>query len=194
MKSIALQIFVDARTAKPGQEVTARVTKDVKQDGRVVLHKGDRLVGRITSVEASDKANAGSRISVDFDRMASGQTTSQLNTVVTSVLSARGGSASEEPTPAGPAMTAPPPSMGGGSSGGGGGLGGGLAGGLTSTVGSAEGVAGSRGRKPGRDSERGRSGHGGNCCRSCCQPDSRRVPRAGGSGSGAWLHADHSSG
>ena len=117
-----LESAVDVRTAKPGQEVTARVTKDVKQDGQVVIHKGDRLVGRVTSVEVSDKANAGSRMSVDFDRVASVQTTSQLNAVVTSVFSARGGTASEEPMPAEPTMTAPPPSRGSSPAAGGGGF------------------------------------------------------------------------
>jgi hypothetical protein len=85
-----LESTVDARTAKPGDDVTARVTKNVKQDGQVVVHKGDRLIGHITDVQVDQSAEGGSRMAITFDRLTSGEATSQLNTVVTSMSSAGG--------------------------------------------------------------------------------------------------------
>jgi hypothetical protein len=131
---------IDARKAKEGDKVAARVTKNVKQHGKVVVHKGDRLVGHVTSVQNSLKGKGGSSLGVRFDQLVQGNSTTQLNTVLTSVLAARGqeeGSGSME-MPSMPAPVAPP--VGGG---GGGGLLGGAGGAVGSTVGSTVGAAGS---------------------------------------------------
>lgn len=147
-----LESAVDTRTAKPGDEVVARVTKDVKQDGKAVVRKGDRLKGRITEVKApqakgegSAAADAGSRVAVTFDRLVQGESTSQLNTVLTTVLStpserrARDEQAMrDEPRMAAPS---PAPAPAGGSASGSGNAR--LLGGVSSTVGSAAGAAGS---------------------------------------------------
>lgn len=147
-----LESAVDTRTAKPGDEVVARVTKDVKQDGKAVVRKGDRLKGRITEVKApqakgegSAAAEAGSRVAVVFDRLVQGESTSQLNAVLTTVLStpserrARDEQAMrDEPMMAAPG---PAPAPAGGSTSGSGNAG--PLGGVSSTVGSAAGVAGS---------------------------------------------------
>lgn len=82
-----LESALDAQTAQPGDEVTARVTKDVKQDGQVVIHKGDRLLGHITAVEAGGAAGATSQLAVSFDRLLQGEARSELHTVVTAVFS-----------------------------------------------------------------------------------------------------------
>lgn len=89
--SAELQSAVDACTAKPGDQVAARVTNDVKEHGRAVIHKGDRLLGHVTSVEAATKgkANAGSALAVTFDRLEQGGGTYSLNTVINSIFSAR---------------------------------------------------------------------------------------------------------
>jgi hypothetical protein len=85
--SAQLESNVDAKTAKPGDEVKAKVTHNVKQDGKVVIHKGDHLVGSITSAQASSKSEEGSQLGVTFDRLVSGDSTTQLHAVVSSVLS-----------------------------------------------------------------------------------------------------------
>jgi hypothetical protein len=145
-----LESTVDTRTAKPGDEVVARVTKDVKQDGQTVVRKGDRLKGRITEVqrpqakgEGKAAAESGSRVAVVFDRLVQGESTSQLNAVLTGVLStpaerrARQEQAMrEEPMMAEPRPAAAP--AGGSASGDAG-----LLGGVGSTVGSVAGAAGS---------------------------------------------------
>lgn len=145
-----LESTVDTRTAKPGDEVVARVTRDVKQDGETVVHKGDRLKGHITDVqapkesgEAKAAAESGSRLAVVFDQLVQGESTTQLNTVLTTVLStpSERRARQEQATRDEPMMAAPGPApapAGGSASGNAG-----LLGGATSTVGSAVGVTGS---------------------------------------------------
>lgn len=148
-----LESTLDAKTAKPGDEVSARVTKDVKENGRTVIRKGDRLVGQIRDVEAGANAKAASRMAVQFDRVIQGEATSQLNTVVSAFLSTpreertqREGMMESEPMPmmTSPGMVtagAPPPTRSAGTRSSS--SGGGLLGGVTSTVNSSAAVAGS---------------------------------------------------
>ena len=54
-----LATSLDAKRSKPGDEVEARAEEDVKQDGKVVLKKGTRLVGHVTQAQAaSQRADA----------------------------------------------------------------------------------------------------------------------------------------
>ena len=133
--SAQLMSNVNARTAKPGDKVVARVTKNVKQHGRIVVHKGDKIIGHITSVKTAANGKADSALGVRFDQLVSGHSTTQLNTVLTSILSVPGfGSGGPAPMQP-PSMPAPVAAPAGG--------GGGLLGGVGSTVGSAVGAAGS---------------------------------------------------
>lgn len=59
---------VDARKAKPGDEVTAKVRNDVRQDGKVILHRGTRLVGHVTQAQARANGQASSQLGIIFDR------------------------------------------------------------------------------------------------------------------------------
>lgn len=134
--SAKLMSNVDARTARPGDKVVAKVTKNVKQHGKVVVHKGDKLIGHVTRVQTAAKGGAGSALGVKFDRLVAGHSTTQLNTVLTSILSVpgsdNGGPEPMQPPPIAAPVAAPP--VGGG---------GGLLGGVGSTVGSTAGAAGS---------------------------------------------------
>ena len=58
---------LDAKRNKPGDEVEARTDQDVKQDGKVVLKKGTRLVGHVTQAQARSKEQAQSQLGVVFD-------------------------------------------------------------------------------------------------------------------------------
>lgn len=66
---------LDAKKNKPGDRVEARTTQDVKQDGKVVLKRGTRLVGHVTQAQARAKGQAQSQLSVVFDHalLAGGQ-------------------------------------------------------------------------------------------------------------------------
>jgi hypothetical protein len=59
---------LDAKKAKPGDEVSAKLTQDVKENGKVVLHKGSKLVGHVTEAQAKSKENAESKLGVVFDK------------------------------------------------------------------------------------------------------------------------------
>jgi hypothetical protein len=134
----ALESTVDVRKAKQGDEVVARVTKDVKQEGRVVVQKGDRLIGRILAVKGAGTAAWESRLSAQFDQLKRADATSQLHAVITAVLSVPGTSGAESPGIQGPSGMSEPPRAGGSAAGGGG-----LLGGVGSGVGSTLGATGS---------------------------------------------------
>jgi len=59
---------LDAKSAKAGDEVTAKVTEDVKSNGKVVVHKGSKLMGHVTEVQARSKGSADSRLGIVFDK------------------------------------------------------------------------------------------------------------------------------
>ncbi len=146
--SAALESSLDARTAKPGDRVVARVSKNVKQYGRVVIHKGDRLIGRVTQVRTGARGKGGSSMAVAFNQLESGGTTTQLNTVLKSVFVAQGqGGMAPEPMQGPPPMPmiAPASRGGGGLLGGGGSVVGGVASTVGSTVGGAASAAGGLG-------------------------------------------------
>lgn len=125
---------LDAKKAKPGDEVTAKLTQDVKENGKVVLHKGSKLVGHVTEAQAKSKENAESRLGVVFDKaMLKGGEEMAFNGVIQAVAPPVQGTlsvAGDENSSLGSGMGSPS-SMGGGHSGGGGPLGS-----VTSTAGS----------------------------------------------------------
>jgi hypothetical protein len=83
-----LQATLDVLATKSGDEIAARVTSDLKRRGRIIVHEGDRLVGRVTNVrpQSVGKGQQDSEVAIAFDRLASGTTTYRLNTVVHSVI------------------------------------------------------------------------------------------------------------
>ena len=150
--STELMSNVDARNAKVGDQVKARVTRNVKEHGQTVIHKGDTLVGHVTSVQSGAASSAGSNLGIQFDQLVQGNSTMHLNTVLSSIVSARGnaeGNANAD-TMDMPEMSAPVVTPAGNGGGGGGGRGG-LLGGVGSTVGSTAGsVVGAAGSTLGR--------------------------------------------
>jgi hypothetical protein len=57
----------DARKNKPGDEVTAKTTQDVKSDGKVLLAKGSKIVGKVTQAQSRTKGQAESQLGIAFD-------------------------------------------------------------------------------------------------------------------------------
>jgi hypothetical protein len=60
--------MIDAKKAKSGDEVNARLTQDVKANGKVILHKGTKLLGHVTEAQAKSKENAESSLGLVFDK------------------------------------------------------------------------------------------------------------------------------
>ena len=59
---------LDVNQNKPGDRVEARTAQDVKQNGKVVLKKGTRLIGHVTQVQSRANGKAQSQLGVVFDR------------------------------------------------------------------------------------------------------------------------------
>ena len=132
-----LATSLDAKRSKPGDEVEARAAEDVKQDGKVVLKKGTRLVGHVTQAQARAKGQTQSQLGIMFDHailkngqevpfnasiqaLAAAQTAAAASTGADDIVASGSGMAS------GQGMT-----RGGG----------GLAGGVASTAGATTGAA-----------------------------------------------------
>jgi len=58
---------LDAKKSKPGDKVEARTDQDIKQDGKVVLKKGTRLVGHVTQAQERTKEQSQSELGILFD-------------------------------------------------------------------------------------------------------------------------------
>jgi hypothetical protein len=126
---------LDAKKAKVGDQVTAKVTQDVKSNGQVVVRKGSKLVGHVTEAKARSQGESESRLGIAFDRavLKDGQEIA-FNAVVQALAPAvhAAGSADDNAMIGGTAPAPMPSSGGGGASGG---AMGGPAGALGSTVG-----------------------------------------------------------
>ncbi|HVG91597.1 MAG TPA: hypothetical protein VNB54_08915, partial [Alphaproteobacteria bacterium] len=131
---------LDAKKAKPGDEVSAKLTQDVKENGKVVLHKGSKLVGHVTEAQAKSKENAESKLGVVFDKaVLKGGEEMAFNGVIQAVAPPVQGALSV----AGDENSSLSGGMGSGSSMGGGHSGGGIApiGAATSAAGGTVGAA-----------------------------------------------------
>jgi hypothetical protein len=66
--SATLAHSLDAGKAKTGEEVTATVTQDVKSKGQVVVRRGSKLIGHVTSARPLAKGeSAASQLAIQFD-------------------------------------------------------------------------------------------------------------------------------
>lgn len=66
---LELSKTLDAKKAKPGDEVRATLLADVLSRGKIVLHQDARLVGHITEVQSYSKEKPESRLGVVFDKV-----------------------------------------------------------------------------------------------------------------------------
>ena len=58
---------IDARKSKPGDEVVAKTTQDVKSDGKVIIPKGSKLIGKVTEAKAAGNGQSDSQLGIAFD-------------------------------------------------------------------------------------------------------------------------------
>jgi hypothetical protein len=66
---VELTKSIDAKKAKAGDEIVARVTQDLRNDtGTVIVAKDTKVVGHVTSVQARNKEQKESELTIAFDR------------------------------------------------------------------------------------------------------------------------------
>lgn len=82
-----LQSTIDSQTTRVSDQVVARVISDVQQDNQTLVHSGDRLIGRVASVENAG-TQSGSAVSICFDRVVTRHSVMPLHTVLIAALPA----------------------------------------------------------------------------------------------------------
>jgi len=131
----SLATSLDAKRSKVGDEVEARAEQDIKQDGKVVLKKGTRLVGHVTQAQARAKGQSQSQLGILFDHavLKNGQEmpfNASIQALASSQSAAAASTGADDIVASGSGMGA---AQGSARSGGG------LAGGVASTAGAAAG-------------------------------------------------------
>ena len=130
---------VDVRKNKVGDEIVAKTTHDVKSEGRVVLPKGSKVVGKVTQAQARAKGQEGSQLGIAFDhailkdgtQVPVAFTIQAIGSSHTAASAAMGDDSMAMGNRGGSTASAPGPSRGG------------LIGGASSTTGSVVNTAGS---------------------------------------------------
>jgi hypothetical protein len=161
-----LERSVDARRAKPGDEVTAKTNEELVTQSGVTIPRGTKLVGRVTEARARGEGAASSQLGIVFDKavLEDGRELA-MNATIEAVAAARSdtrnrvGSASHDGGTLGASHAAGSGvgRLGGGLGGGAIDAGGGLAGGV---AGRAGGTIGGVTRLPGAGAA-GAAAHGG---------------------------------
>lgn len=133
---------LDSKSAKAGDAVIVKTTSKVSTADGIVVPKGTRLIGHVASVQARGAGQAGSALSLVFDRaeLKGGQSVAIRSVIETVAPPASAVAAASADSDSSMAMPAP---MGGGRAGGGGRLGGGLVGGSLGATNSVAGGAAS---------------------------------------------------
>lgn len=84
-----LESTLDARKARVGDRVVLRTTEAIKENGRTVVKKGSRLIGRVTDVQQRASGRAESSVSLLFDRLESGSLATPITATINSITQAR---------------------------------------------------------------------------------------------------------
>jgi hypothetical protein len=139
---------IDAKKAKSGDEVSARLTLDLKtSDGKIVMHRGSKLVGHVTEAQAKSKENAESKLGMVFEKAVAKDGQEIAFNGLIQALAA--------PVQAAPSLGSD--ERGGMGAGGGGGnsMGGGRSGGSIAPIGAATSANGTAGNSAGANSASG---------------------------------------
>lgn len=66
--NVALEQALDSKKLPAGATVTAKTTEEVKQDGKLLLPKGSKVIGHVTVSSARSKGDSDSTLALAFDR------------------------------------------------------------------------------------------------------------------------------
>lgn len=124
-----LKSTLDVKKSEVGDEVILKTTKNIKQDGEVVIPKGTKLIGRVTEVQRKTKDDLTSKIGLVFEQLKGKNFSAPVNLSVVSIFNSQNRAAAPDLFETGTSTRSR--SSGRASSSGGGGL----LGGATSTVG-----------------------------------------------------------
>jgi hypothetical protein len=84
-----LQNTLDVRKAHVGDQVVLKTTKAIKSQGRTVVPRGARLLGRVTEVAQKSKDSGESHIGILFDRLERGSLELPISATISSITSGR---------------------------------------------------------------------------------------------------------
>lgn len=83
-----LQNTLDVRKARVGDQVVLKTTEAIKANGRTVVQKGARLIGRVTEVSRKTRAGGESSIGLVFEQLESGSLDTPIRATITSITQA----------------------------------------------------------------------------------------------------------
>lgn len=84
-----LQNSLDVQKARVGDQIVLKTTSAIKQNGKVVVNKGSRLVGRVTEVQKKAKGSSTSKVGILFDRLENGKMTLPIEATISSITRAQ---------------------------------------------------------------------------------------------------------
>ncbi len=66
---VALSKSVDAKKAKPGDKIEARITMDLLSNGKIVIPRDTKVIGHVTEAKPRTKESPDSRVGMSFDHI-----------------------------------------------------------------------------------------------------------------------------
>jgi hypothetical protein len=87
---------LDVKKAKPGDQVALRVSKALKQENKVIVPAGSRILGRVTEVKSMNEGNGTSKICLLFDRIEGRNLIIPIKAEIVSITSASSRAAVDE--------------------------------------------------------------------------------------------------
>jgi hypothetical protein len=84
-----LESTLDVKNAKVGDEVVLKTTQTIKRNGEVVVHKGSRLIGRVTAGTQRTKNSSESRLGLVFDRIEGKDLSAPITASIVSIMNIR---------------------------------------------------------------------------------------------------------
>lgn len=107
---VLLTKTVDAKKAKQGDEVHAKVTMDLKTNaGEVLVPKDTEVLGHVTEVQARNKEQKESQLGIVFDRTDTKSGAMQMPMSIQAIIGPQNGNANDSAAPDQSASSSPSP-------------------------------------------------------------------------------------